>query len=294
MSCSDAPINITQPSGTCELKCEYNFDYKDSNTVVTNAGNYLKLSYDLSSGPQVKYNAADYSPREIRLYSPSIHKYQGQPADAELVIVHSSGNKNLIVSVPITKSRTASRTAKFLDLVANNVANFASKSGETASLGNAVWNLNDWVPEKPYFSYSGSAPYSPCTGGFDYVVFNRYDAATIHPDALAKLRKNIAASGIGTKPNKFYNSTGPARQGLESIGDDDIYISCQPTGSSEEQEVVGGEKKAPTNFFAEVGDYVTKNDLLTHPVTVVIASALVMVGVYKIGTLTFGRKRPTQ
>ena len=132
-------------------------------------------------------------------------------------------------------------------------------------LGNAVWNLNDWVPEKPYFSYSGSAPYSPCTGGFDYVVFNRYDAATIHPDALAKLRKNIAASGIGTKPNKFYNSTGPARQGLESIGDDDIYISCQPTGSSEEQEVVGGEKKAPTNFFAEVGDYVTKNDLLTHP-----------------------------
>ena len=41
-----------------------------------------------------------------------------------------------------------------------------------------------------------------------------------------------------------------------------------------------------------MGDYVTKNDLLTHPVTVVIASALVMVGVYKIGTLTFGRKRP--
>lgn len=291
MSCSDAPINITSPAGTCELKCEYNFDYKDSNVVVTNAGSYLKLSYDLASSPQVKYNSENYNPREIRLYSPSIHKYQGQPADAELLIVHSSGSKNLIVSVPITQSRTTSRTAKFLDQLTNYVANFASSSGDTASMGNAVWNLNDWVPEKPYYSYSGSAPYSPCAGGFDYVVFNRYDAATIHPDALAKLKKYVSTSGIETKNNTFYSSVGPARQGLDSIGDDDIYISCQPTGTSEEQEVVGGAEKKPTNFFAEAGDYIVNGQLLNNPITVAIASALVMVAVYKIGTLTFGRKR---
>ena len=291
MSCGDAPIDITSPAGTCELKCEYNFDYKDSNVVITNSGNHLKLSYDLGSSPQVKYNAEDYNPREVRLYVPSIHRYQGQHADAELVIVHSSGSKNLIVSVPITQSRTQSRTTKFLDQVANYVANFTPNSGDTASMGNAVWNLNDWVPEKPYYSYSGSAPYSPCAGGFDYVVFNRYDAATIRPDTLAKLKKSVASSGIGTKPNTFYNSTGPARQGLDSIGEDDIYISCQPTGTSEDQEVVGGAKEKPTNFFAETADYVIKADLLRSPVTAAIASALIMVLVYKVGTMTFGRKR---
>lgn len=292
MSCGDAPINITSSAGTCELKCEYSFDYKDSNVVLTNEGNYLKFNYDLGSSPQVKYNAEDYNPREVRLYIPSIHKYQGRAADAELIIVHSSGSKNLIVSVPITQSRTTSRTTKFLDQVANYVASFTPSSGDTASMGNAVWNLNDWVPEKPYFSYSGSAPYSPCAGGFDYVVFNIYEAATIHPDALSKLKKHVSSSGIGTKNNTFYNSTGPARQGLDSVADDDIYISCQPTGTSDDQEVVGGQqRKQPTNFFAEAADYVVKGDLLNSPVTVAIASALVMVLVYKVGTMTFGRKR---
>ena len=76
------------------------------------------------------------------------------------------------------------------------------------------------------------------------MVFNRYDAA-IHLDALAK-PENVR--GINAKPNKFYNSTGPARQGLESIGDDDIYISCQPTGSSEEQEVVEAKRKHQPTF----------------------------------------------
>lgn len=291
MSCSNAPIDITVASGTCELKCEYNFDYKDSNVVISNAGDHLKMTYDLAPSPQVKYNASDYNPREVRLYAPSIHKYQGQPADAELIIVHSSGSKNLIVSVPITQARTTNRTNKFLDQLTSYVANFAPKTGDTANMGNAVWNLNDWVPEKPYFSYSGSAPYSPCANGYDYVIFNKFDAATIHPDALAKLKKYVAGSGIGTKPNMFYKSVGPARQGLESIGDDDIYISCSPTGTSEEQEVVGAEKSKPTNFFAEAGNYLVNGQLLNNPLTVAVISALIMIGVYKIGTITFGRKR---
>ena len=63
---------------------------------------------------------------------------------------------------------------------------------------------------------------------------------------------------------------------------------------SKEQEVVGGAKKQPTNFFAEIGDYVTKGELLTNPLTVAILSALTMVAVYKVGTLTFGRKRGGQ
>jgi hypothetical protein len=45
------------------------------------------------------------------------------------------------------------------------------------------------------------------------------------------------------------------------------------------------------NFFSEVGRFMKKTDFLNNPVTTMLISALVMVGVYKLGKFTFSRKR---
>jgi carbonic anhydrase len=292
MSCT-SPIDITSGQvGKCELKCEYSFDYKDSNATITNNGNYIQLSYDQASTPPVEYNAVKYQVREVRVYSPSLHRYQGQQAPAEMLIMHSSGNNKLIVSIPLVISSSKSKTSRFMEQVADYLNTFVQSAGQTSSMGNATWNLNDFVPEKVYYSYKGTAPFSPCNGGYDFVVFSTANMAqaTISNDTLSKIRQRIAPSNIGVKNNTYYISQAPAKASLESVSDD-IYISCQPTSTSEEQEVVGGRKGEPTNFFQETADYIVKGDLLKNPITQVAIAALVMVGVYKVGTLVFHRKK---
>ena len=291
MSCT-SPIDITSGQvGKCELKCEYAYDYKDSNATITNNGNYIQLSYDQSSTPPVIYNAVNYQVREVRIYSPSLHRYQGQQAAAEMLIMHSSGSDKLIVSVPFVVSGSKSKTTRFMDQVADYLNTFVQSSGQSSSMGNAMWNLNDFVPEKVYYSYKGTAPFSPCNGGYNFVVFSTSNMAqaTLSNDALSKIRQRISPARIGVKNNTYYISQEPAKASLESTTDD-IYISCQPTGTSEDQEVVKGRAQKPTNFFEEAGDFFVKGNILQNPITQVALAALVMVGVYKVGTLVFHRK----
>lgn len=292
MSCT-SPIDITSGQvGKCELKCEYSYDYKDSNATITNNGNYIQLSYDQSSKPPVIYNAVNYQVREVRIYCPSLHRYQGQQAPAEMLIMHSSGNDKLIVSVPLVVSGSKSKTTRFMDQVADYLNKFAQSSGQSASMGNATWNLNDFVPEKIYYSYKGTAPFSPCNGGYNFVVFSTSNMAqaTMSNNALNNIRQRINRSGIDVKSNTYYISQYPAKASLDATTDD-IYISCQPTGTSEKQEVVGGVKGKPTNFFEEAADFFVKGNILQNPITQVALAALVMVGVYKVGTLVFHRKK---
>jgi carbonic anhydrase len=296
MSCN-APINIKNTAdGVCDLKCDYSYDYKDSTTVLLNSGNHIQLTYDMSPSAPVLYNTDEYQVREVRLYFPSIHNYQYSSAQGEILIIHGSGGKNLIVSVPIIVDNTQSKTSKFLDQVADNISKFAPNAGETVSLGNTVWNLNDWIPQKKYYSYSGTTPYSPCISGYDYIVFSMNDSATasISANALNKLKRHISSSGIYTKQNTFFVSKGIPKQGLGE-NTDDIYISCSPTSVSDEQEVVGKGLKTDSikteNFFSEMGDFMKKTNFLNNPFTTVVISALVMVGVYKAGTAIFGFKR---
>ena len=88
MSCSNstAPINITTNyKSTCDRLCKFNYDYPQSSCSVLNNGSYLKISYENSSTPSVIFNNVEMSVDEIRLYRPSLHQYNGNNADAELL-----------------------------------------------------------------------------------------------------------------------------------------------------------------------------------------------------------------
>ena len=41
---------------------------------------------------------------EIRIYTPSLHTYDGVRAEAEMIIVHSGFGKNLLVCIPMKSS----------------------------------------------------------------------------------------------------------------------------------------------------------------------------------------------
>jgi carbonic anhydrase len=240
MSCPNATapidISLSKITGKCDLKCSYSFQYNNSSCVATNRGDYLTLSYDKSSAPPVLYNASGYDVQEVRLYTPSLHSYSGSKTDGELVIVHTSntGANPLLVCIPIKSNNTSSISALFFKTVIDTVANSAPSDGESTTVNIPRYNLTSLVPKKPFFSYSATEPYQPCSSSVDYIVYAPLDASLdMMPETLTKLQSIILSNpyDIKTGPNLFFNEKGPGRGG--ALGDD-IYIDCQPVGSSDD------------------------------------------------------------
>lgn len=243
---SNSPIDIvpSKATGTCDLKCFLKFNYQSSNCVVTNKGDHYSLTYQQHSTPPVIYSDEKYQIREARIYMPSLHSFNGTKALGELMLIHSGMGKNLIICIPINGGLGAvNKPAKFLETVANNISKFATQSNQNVSLGNASWNLDEWIPNDEYYTYTGHAAYGPCNGTVEYVVFNSNNSIKISNSTVKKLQSHIIAANYPIQKNKFYKSSHKAVNSLnESMFDDEIYISCQPVGQSEEHTVVSDKK----------------------------------------------------
>jgi carbonic anhydrase len=240
MSCPNATapidISISKIVGKCDLKCSYSFHYSNSSCIATNRGDYISISYDKSSSPPVLYNATGYDVKEIRLYTPSLHSYNDSKTDGELVIVHTSntGSKPLLVCIPIKSNNTSSVSAMFFKTLIDTVASSAPSDGESTTVNIPKFNLDFLVPRKPFFSYSATEPYQPCNDNVDYIVFGPLQASLdMMPETLTKLQTIIMSNPYDIKsgPNLFYNDKGPSQGGA---GGGEIYIDCQPVGSSDE------------------------------------------------------------
>jgi carbonic anhydrase len=285
MSCSNAtsPINIDikRVYGKCDLKCDYRFKYTNSASVATNRGDYISLTYDSSATSPVVYNSKNYDVKEIRIYTPSLHQYNGKSVEGELIIVHNSntGARPLLVCIPIKKTNVSSKSANLLTEVINSVANYAPTEGETATINLEKLNLNTFVPSKPFFSYTGTDPYQPCGGKNDFIVFMPLNGGIdISDGTLRQLQSVIRAHQytITTSDVPFFlNEKGPRNN---DISGDDIYIDCQPVGASEETtEVVESTSSSSSS------SNMSFNDIMKRPgiqfILAVLFSIVVLYGV---------------
>lgn len=249
MNCfnSSSPINIdiNDIAGKCDSKCNFTFNYQDSSCIVTNKGEYIQLSYDSSKTPPVIYNNSNYTVKEVRIYFPSLHKYNGTSADGEMIIVHNSTSKpnGLLVCMPIKfvvgnagiTDPNQMQGSMFLHEISKTIANNAPNFGEKTNVSlpsNIRYNLNNYVPKKPFFSYSSNEPFEPCAGINDFVVFNMNEWFVMMWDKsylnVEKVIKNHSIDVVTDGASLFYNPKGPAPIS------DQIYIDCQPVGQSDE------------------------------------------------------------
>lgn len=275
MSCPDAtaPIDISLSKivGKCDYKCSYSFQYNNSSCVATNRGDYLTLSYDKSSSPPVLYNTAGYDVQEIRIYTPSLHSYNNSKTDGEFIIVHTSntGAIPLLVCIPIKSNNTSSVSALFFKAVVDTVANSAPADGESTTVNIPKYNLTGLVPRKPFFSYAATEPYQPCTGSVEYVVYAPLNGGLdIMPDTLTKLQSIITSNPYDVKsgPSLFFNPKGAT---LTGSGDGEIYIDCQPVGSSDETVDVVTESDSALSY----------EDWLDNPVIKLILGSLLFIAI---------------
>lgn len=240
MSCaqSTSPVNIiNNPQFNCDLKCDFSYNYTTSPVlIISNKGEYLSIKLD--SVQNITYNASTYSLNEMRIYQPSLHSYNGKKTDAELIIIHTRDTSvgNLLVCVPIMTGSANSDSLAIIDKIVSNASLMTNSSNKTTNVNIPTFSVKTLIPLKPYYSYSGTLPYPPCNGEYDYIVFNKDENAilSISSKAFNALSKIITKNAYPIRQNGgvFYNKKGPSPSTNTS---DDIYMECVPTGSDGEQ-----------------------------------------------------------
>jgi len=232
MTTNNISINISREnvSGNCDLKCAYNFKYPETSLVAKNDGVMISLTCDKSNRPPVLYNNQKYTVDKFIIVAPSIHNFNGSKASAEVLINHTpdGGGEQFIVCIPIIESTDSSTASNLLTEIIQGASNGAPAKGETTNLNISGFTLNKIVPKKPFYGYTGVSELDKN----EYVVFDILDAITLNNKTLSSLTKIIKPFSIPTPGKKlFYNQKGPNQT---KVGDG-IYISCQPTGSSEDE-----------------------------------------------------------
>lgn len=232
MTTNNKSINISREnvSGNCDLKCAYNFRYPQTTLIAKNDGVMISVTCDKSNIPSVSYNEQKYTVDKFIIVSPSLHIFNGSKTKAEILINHSpvSGGNQLVVSVPIIESTDSSTASNLINDIIQSISNSTPAKGEITNLNISGFTLNSIVPKKPFYSYTGSNRDDPN----DYIVYDILDAIALNNTTLTNLRKIIRPFPIPTPGDKlFYNQKGPNQSKMG----DGIYISCQPTGASEEE-----------------------------------------------------------
>lgn len=240
----DAPVDIKsdvmrQEDRACSSTCNFSYQYNTSTCNVYNNGSYLRIPYDSGSGGiyPARYNGVDYKVEHIHIYQPSLHRYDGALADAELLAYHSSADgRNLIVSIPINIGNGAGKqSSDIMNTIFQNLPNRSSSSGKYISDVNN-FNLGNLIPKEGFFTYVGRHLLPQYTGTYNYIVYHKKDAILVFRDSLASLNdtnRNTSITKTGPisenmmpKNLYYYNKRGANN----AKGDGDIYIKCNPTG----------------------------------------------------------------
>ena len=247
MSTENINISSTNVKGKCDNKCSYAFKYSESSSTAKNNGVLINLTYDSTSVPPVVYNSEKYIVENINIVSPSIHTFNNVSMPGEIIISHTpqSGGIPLKVCIPFTSSSESSSASQIITDIINKVASNAPSEGNSTNL-NMNFSLQQIVPRKPFFVYTGE--YSGVNA--NWIVYGELEAIPLSSTTITTLQQIIQAFPIATPGGDlFYNSKGPI-SGLQ-LGDG-IYISCQPTGSSEEETSVEYDKNSTSFDFSNI------------------------------------------
>jgi carbonic anhydrase len=287
-----APLNIVQNLQTnkiCKLKCAYQFTYPTTTLQIINFGSFLYFMPDETANPPVNYNDLNYNVQGCILVQPSVHQYNSNKADAELIIVHATVSGNpLYVCIPIKNSSTSTTASvNFFDMIMSTVSQTASAPGGRTIFTNSTFSLNKFVPMTPYFAYSGTNMFSTgCrskSSKIDYLVYHLDNAITMSPQAFATLKNVIPhAQGFGQAMSEdknsgglFYNPSGPTPPNQP-----DIYIDCQPTG--DDGEILVAAKKDTSSFLDnKLIKNLMSSDILSTGIKVIIG-LIMMIFLWKV------------
>jgi hypothetical protein len=232
MTCkiTTAPINL--PSNINEVggdNTNFHYEYGISTCSVTNKGTYLDINcYDginkISSGL-----TGDLYVTGVRLYKPSLNSYDGRKADAELIITHSGGGKNLYICIPISGTTAKGGTTEWF----NQIIPFSpSRTGSSKSINVSNFTLNTVTPKATFIVYEGGTFDWGCSKDDVMMLFNLDNSISINyknlrtiGNIIEKSSYNILSTPDYLKFNKKGTISGPGKIAGSEKSD---TLTCTP------------------------------------------------------------------
>ena len=257
------PVDLKETNNICDITCNLSFDYNNSSnfSVDNYNGIYLNINYEEAPNPNVTLSSSKFTANQIRIFTPSLHKYNGKYADAELLINHTgNNNKNLIISIPIKNEGYLSNSSNTLARIIGDMANSRINNfTDPLIINNYSLNCNNLVPEKPFFYYEGCSnnPNFFINTNVKIIAFNYVENSKSSGAIIVDNKFMTNLKALLTNPNKIstvnissteilYNQNGPSNSKKENI-----YIDCQPT--NEDGEIYTPlESGAPPNLFSNI------------------------------------------
>jgi len=291
----DSPIDIsdTHSLGKCVDKCDYSFKYQNSSIPISNKGDYLSIRYDDSTEASVSFNSKKYKVSDIRIYSPSLHTYNGNKMLAEILIIHTPilGGNQLFISIPIMDNDTVNPGSSMISaILKHGLANVPADGNETRLDNIKNFTLNTIVPKKQYYYYSGvNFLEQPCSSSVDIICYLPYTANIgISSNLLTNLSNRIKPSDIspkeytaGSTPRLYFNEQGATKLGAEGEGDD-VVLECQPYEDT-------GEPTETTDYVVDTNpSTLNPSDIFNSSWFQVIAGSLVFFIIICVLNLIFG------
>lgn len=235
-------------SGTCKLKCAYNFNYPITSCNVLNSSSGIKVEYDKLKIPPVMYNGNKYTIENVTVTTQKLAYFQNILPLALIKVEHNpiaEGNP-LTVIIPITIGNSRKGGTLITELINETIRQIPKNGTTVLNINN--FTANTIVPSAPYYASEDT------DNNRSYIFFDLNNSIQIREETMNKLYADKYGSDFLTNPDNFYNeiredtpdlpkrsiyynSAGPNSLKTKGNGGkdgDDIYIECNPVNESDE------------------------------------------------------------
>ncbi|WP_166787997.1 carbonic anhydrase [Cryobacterium adonitolivorans] len=150
----DLPATVPAPSTSIQLSAD------EADGDVFDTGHAVEFESD-GEGETLTFNGDEYSLQQLHAHVPSEHTVAGQPAAAELHLVHADANGNLLVlGILVTEGAASDALTPFIEAATHLADEEDVKLDVAAILPASLEN----------YEYSGSLTTPPCTEDVQWVV----------------------------------------------------------------------------------------------------------------------------
>lgn len=150
-------LNTTGSYEECSDSCKFEYKYEFDNTSqckITKKRQYLNIvSWDRS---KVVIGQDECVLNEMRLYSPSVNKYDGKLYDGELILRHVANGINYYVCIPLKISGSAGNGKEFFDSLDSGVKVLPNQNSVRVDLGR-MFNLDSLIPKSTFYYSEGDS-----------------------------------------------------------------------------------------------------------------------------------------
>ena len=247
------PININNEKiTTCDLACKFMYKYTNGGATVEIKENHLSIKPHTRADQNVTYSGKKYQVSDVKIYSPSLHKYNNISANGEVIIYHDNitGGKSLIVCIPIIQGTNENEASQIIKSIVDQTKSRADADDKQSRAIN--FNLNKFIPQNNYYTYTATVPYASNGETVHYIVFDTQDAIKLKEKDYIELLsgntiiKNSITPSINRSITPGYSKNFPIFG--SSDAENDIYIDCQPTGSDGETLIQESKENIFSNF----------------------------------------------